>query len=815
MALQERRAAEREAQRLRELEAAHRLAEAEGRRAEDQAQAAARLRRRALLLTGASILAVILAAIAFLAFRQANQNAQAAEIASSRAEQEQAAAEAEAEARATQQVLAEGQTRLATSRELAAAAVNNLQVDPERSILLALEALKEADTLEAQSALHQAILASRLVASIPADSQSVFGVAASPDGSKFAAAGMDGVLKIWAMSDLSALSAASPLLALENPIDFDVSMETGGYTLAFSPDGSRFAVIADNQSARIYDASTGQLLQTLSSQSGNVYSLAFDPDGKRLVTTSAGGMAVVWDVLTGDELLTVTVPEYAIYGAVFSPDGRWLITGSDDAVARFWDLDSNSGKEMFSLSFDYMTEGVPGAFAFSPDGKFLAIGAGAVAKVWDFQVLQADPSVKPLFTLFGHQNNTNSLVYTEDGSRLVTGNADGTAKVWDAATGQELFTLAGGTRSINSLAISPDAMHALSAHGDGQVRIWDISPTGSHEWWAVFPAYRGHISLDGEHLATAYPTSELTGESRFQLWALSPSGVRETQTIIVNPGAPVWQYGFAADLSRYVTIDADMMLKSWEPTTGQLIQSFPIGQTATSSGHDTDFVFGFDFSPDGTRCATGGDDGLAIVWDLASGKPLLTLTGHEGPVRFLSFSPDGTRLATGSLDGTVRIWDAVSGQWLQTFSGHEGFVADVEFSPDGKRLLTGSGDATAKVWDILTGKELLTLRGHISTVFFVDFSPDGTRVATGSTDGNAKVWDASTGQVLLTLPGFVVEFAPDGKSLMAISIADMVGRGFFLDVQELTALARSRLTRTLTTAECQQYLHVAQCPETP
>jgi WD40 repeat protein len=166
------------------------------------------------------------------------------------------------------------------------------------------------------------------------------------------------------------------------------------------------------------------------------------------------------------------------------------------------------------------------------------------------------------------------------------------------------------------------------------------------------------------------------------------------------------------------------------------------------------------------------------------------------------------------LDGTARIWDAVTGQLLQTLSGHEGFVTDVEFSPDGKRLVTGSGDNTAKVWDILTGQELLTLKGHMTMLFWVEFSPDGTRIATGSTDGTAKVWDAATGQALLTLPGMFVDFAPDGKSLMAISITDMVGRGFLLDVQELITLVRSRLTRSLTTAECQQYLHVAQCPET-
>lgn len=451
--------------------------------------------------------------------------------------------------------------------------------------------------------------------------------------------------------------------------------------------------------------------------------------------------------------------------------GKWLITGSDDAVARLWDLETNPPTQLFTLNFDYSTEGPPGAFAFSPDGRFLAMGAGAIAKVWNFQALQADPSISPVFTLFGHQNNTNHIVYTQDGTRLVTGNADGTAKVWDAATGQELFTQAGGTGTINSLAISVDGNHPISAHGDGQVRIWDISPTGSHESWAVYPAYRGGFSRDSTLLATAYKISEYTGETQFQLWTITPSGVTEAHTIIVNPGARVSAYGFSADLTRYATIDAKMMLQLWDPSTGNLLQSFPISQTTSSIGH-TNYVFGFDFSPDGTKCAIGGADGLAYVWDLASGKVLQPINGHEGPVMGVTFSADGTRLATASDDGTARIWETATGQLLQTLSGHAGYVIQAEFSPDGKRIVTTSNDTTAKVWDILTGQELLTLKGHISSVFWVDFSPDGSRIATGSTDGTVKVWDAFTGQDLLTLPGFFVRFALDGKSVMAISLIE-------------------------------------------
>jgi WD40 repeat protein/class 3 adenylate cyclase/energy-coupling factor transporter ATP-binding protein EcfA2 len=827
----QREAWEREEQRQRELEAAQKLAAAEKQRAEEQAHSASRLRRRALYLSIAVIMAGMLAVAAILLARMAGDNAQTAqanarsaqtaeaqaEIRSTQAIAQQATAESEALIRATAEVnaqqqrqVAEEQSDLAGSRELAAASAYNLGVDPQLSILLALEALKKAYSLEAENALHQAMLASRLIASIPAGSQSIFGVAASPEGSKFATAGMDGVVKVWAMSDINGISVASPLLTLENPIDFEVSQETGGSTIAFSPDGSDLASIAEKGSVNIWDANSGQLLQTLSSESGNVNSIAFDPHGQRLITTSSGGETIIWDIITGQKLWALTTPENVMYAGIISPDGKWLITGSEEA-AHFWNLENMSEVELFSLNFDYSTEGPPGQFVFSPDGKYLAIGACPVSKVWDVDELQADSSAKPVFALFGHKNCINGLAYTPDGSRLITGSADGTAKVWDATTGQEMFTLVGGSGNINSLAISPDGIHPLSAHSDGRVRVWDISPTGSHEGWTIYPAHRSRFSPDGKRLATGFKTSEFTGETTFRMWELSPSGVKEMNSVTVNPGARVSAYGFNADLSRYATIGADMNLKLWEPLTGELIQSLPISETSASIGH-TDFVFGFDFSPDGALVATVSDDGKAIIWDLASGKAQLIMGGHEGPVRGVAFSPDSDLLATASFDGTARIWNTSTGQLLQTLMGHEGGLMNVTFSLDGKRLLTGSGDTTGKVWDVETGKELITLTGHTSTVFWVDFSPDGTRIATGSVDGYAKVWDASTGQTLLTLPGFYVRFSPDGKSLMAISIDDAVGRGFYLDVQELIALAHSRLTRSLTTAECQQYLHLAQCP---
>jgi WD40 repeat protein len=253
-----------------------------------------------------------------------------------------------------------------------------------------------------------------------------------------------------------------------------------------------------------------------------------------------------------------------------------------------------------------------------------------------------------------------------------------------------------------------------------------------------------------------------------------------------------------------------MVLRIWDSNTGQLTQSFPINISAIPAGH-LDYVNNLGFSPDSAQIATAGKDRKAILWDLATGKPLLILSGHNGPVNSVDISSDGTLIATGSSDGTARIWDATTGQVLQNLTSHKYLVLSVVFSPDGKRLLSGGGDNNARLWNVQTGEELLTLSGHTGRVDKVAFSPDSKLIASGSgEDGTVIIYDATTGQALMTLPGHDLQFTPDGISLTIFS-DNLTGRGYYLDTPHTIALARSRLTRSLTPEECQRYLHMAQC----
>jgi WD40 repeat protein len=147
-------------------------------------------------------------------------------------------------------------------------------------------------------------------------------------------------------------------------------------------------------------------------------------------------------------------------------------------------------------------------------------------------------------------------------------------------------------------------------------------------------------------------------------------------------------------------------------------------------------------------------------------------------------------------------------------------AASVAFSPDGKQLAVGmAGGAPSGVWDIANGAKLFELVGHTGSVTDIAFSPDGTRIATASNDRTAKVWDATTGTLLLTLTGHTgqvhsLTFSPDGRRLTTVA-EDHTLRVWALHLEDLVQIARSRLTRTLTLEECQQYLHMDTCPASP
>jgi len=189
-------------------------------------------------------------------------------------------------------------------------------------------------------------------------------------------------------------------------------------------------------------------------------------------------------------------------------------------------------------------------------------------------------------------------------------------------------------------------------------------------------------------------------------------------------------------------------------------------------GH-TDGVRSVAFSPNGRQVLSCSNDSTIKLWNIDTGREIMTFSGHESYVRSVAFSPDGRQVLSGSSDSTIKLWDINTGREIMTFSGHEGEVTSVAFSPDGKQVISGSYDQTVKLWDVNTGREIRTFSGHTDLVFSVAFSPNGKQiVSSGSYDLTIKLWDIRTGKEIRTFSGYTdpvnsVTFSPDGKQILS------------------------------------------------
>src|SRR5204863_9865786 len=127
--------------------------------------------------------------------------------------------------------------------------------------------------------------------------------------------------------------------------------------------------------------------------------------------------------------------------------------------------------------------------------------------------------------------------------------------------------------------------------------------------------------------------------------------------------------------------------------------------------------------------------------------------------------PDGTLLATGGYDQKIILWEVASGQPLRTLAGHNGPVFGLAFRPDGKILASASGDRTVKLWNVADGARLDTLGQSLMELYAVVFMPDGSRVAAGGVDNRIRVWAVSASGKEGTNPLLYSRFAHEGPIL--------------------------------------------------
>ncbi|MFO0911626.1 MAG: protein kinase [Pirellulales bacterium] len=157
-----------------------------------------------------------------------------------------------------------------------------------------------------------------------------------------------------------------------------------------------------------------------------------------------------------------------------------------------------------------------------------------------------------------------------------------------------------------------------------------------------------------------------------------------------------------------------------------------------------------EYAPDGSRFASGGDDGTVRIWDAGADELLQVMKERSDEVCAVRWSPDGRQLASISLEGTIRIWDIPAGtinQTLQTGHANREAAAAIDFSSDGKFLVAGHGP-NCLVWRTDTWSQLQAFRESGIAFASLDISPDSSVLAAGDDHGVLRIWELTTGKLV-------------------------------------------------------------------
>jgi WD40 repeat protein len=483
----------------------------------------------------------------------------------------------------------------------------------------------------------------------------VLAVAWSPDGSRIATASVDSTVKIW--------EAKSGRLLLTFKSD------QGEFrSVSWSPDGKQLAAAGESYFVPVWDAASGSEFMKLFVE-GRQNAVAWSPDGSQLATF--GSLIDLWNAENGRKLLTLPASGGDLVGA-WGPVGKYLATAGDGHSVRIWE--AARGLEWLRLAGPV---GTSSSISWNPDGKQLACAAPSI------RVCEVAPG-RELPTLT-HGEPVVSASWSPREELIVTVGPK-LAKLWDAKTGQVIRTFTGHKQGITDIAWNTDGKYVVTSSYDGTAIVWEVA---SGREVHTFVSSGKIIAMASSPIEDLLAT--LADNGTATIWDL-PNGTKVRE--ISDPKARFSSMTWSPDGKWLVTTAWNDKIRLWLPGSGQEAESMIRPLTGAAI---------IRWSPDGTLLALTFSSTIqsahAEIWDIEKTQKRFSIFGNEEKIKDIAWSPDSSRLAAARA-AKVTLWEAYSGCEIFTLEGNANIVTSIAWSADGKKLASADKSGTVRLYAI-------------------------------------------------------------------------------------------------------------------